>query len=360
MQTTDFLVSRSDLSKSRFVHNEAQPLTSGQVRLQVENFALTANNVSYALMGEQMGYWSFFPAPDGEGRPPVWGYGRVVETQHPDIQLNERLYGYLPMSSHLVVTPGKVTPKSISDAAPHRAAMSPFYNDYSRLSADAMHHPNREDARMLYGPLFTTSHLIERTFADADWLGAKTLVATSASSKTAMALALMTGRRNPDISVLGVTSDKNKDFVEGLGIYDQVVTYDALSSIPQTPSVFVDFAGDAALIGKILGRLGADCRKAYTVGATHWTRVGAASEDAPVGEAPELFFAPSVAAQRLEAIGAAAYGQEIAQAWSEFLDQSAGWIQVKHLSGEAAVQQTWAKLLAGEATPSEGLILSLA
>ena len=40
------------------------PLASGQVRLRVEHFALTANNITYAAFGAAMNYWQFFPTDD--------------------------------------------------------------------------------------------------------------------------------------------------------------------------------------------------------------------------------------------------------------------------------------------------------
>lgn len=73
----DFLVAKSDLRATRFEEAEPPPLEEGQVRLAIENFALTANNVTYAAFGETMRYWDFFRGPEGWGRVPVWGHARV-------------------------------------------------------------------------------------------------------------------------------------------------------------------------------------------------------------------------------------------------------------------------------------------
>jgi hypothetical protein len=46
--------------------------TEGDILMKVEQFAFTANNMTYALMGGATGwYWYFFPAPRGWGRKSV-------------------------------------------------------------------------------------------------------------------------------------------------------------------------------------------------------------------------------------------------------------------------------------------------
>ena len=51
------------------------------MRLKTERFALTANNITYAAFGEAMKYWQFFPADEGFGCIPVWGFATVVESR---------------------------------------------------------------------------------------------------------------------------------------------------------------------------------------------------------------------------------------------------------------------------------------
>ena len=40
---------------------EAPALAEGEVRWAIRDFALTANNITYAAFGEAMHYWAFFP-----------------------------------------------------------------------------------------------------------------------------------------------------------------------------------------------------------------------------------------------------------------------------------------------------------
>ena len=72
-------------------------LQEGEVLLKVDKFAFTANNISYAVIGERVGYWHFFPTQqEGWGTIPVWGYADVQHSKHPDIARGERIWGFYP------------------------------------------------------------------------------------------------------------------------------------------------------------------------------------------------------------------------------------------------------------------------
>ncbi len=119
--STDFLVRRDDLTQTRVEDSGGPDLGPGQALLEVEEFALTANNVTYGVIGEALSYWNFFPAPEGWGRIPAFGFARVVESPDVALPAGARLFGYFPMSTHLTVTPGDVGERGAADAAEHRA-----------------------------------------------------------------------------------------------------------------------------------------------------------------------------------------------------------------------------------------------
>lgn len=50
----DFEVNRQDFRDTRTVDSTPALLTPGQIRLAVERFALTANNVTYAVAGDML------------------------------------------------------------------------------------------------------------------------------------------------------------------------------------------------------------------------------------------------------------------------------------------------------------------
>jgi hypothetical protein len=103
-EITTFQVARDDLSKTRFVSAPVGALQPGEVLLKIDSFAFTANNITYAETGVVLKYWQFFPAPEGWGVIPVWGFADVVESRHEALTPGERLYGYWPMATHAVLT----------------------------------------------------------------------------------------------------------------------------------------------------------------------------------------------------------------------------------------------------------------
>lgn len=104
----DFLVRKSDWREHRFAEVPAPELAPGQVLFRVDRFALTSNNVSYALTGDALGCWRFFPAEEGWGRIPAMGFGDVVRSTHPEVSEGTRCFGFYPMSRYLVIEPGAV------------------------------------------------------------------------------------------------------------------------------------------------------------------------------------------------------------------------------------------------------------
>ena len=116
----DFLVNRGDWNDHRFDENPKPVLTSGQILFRVDRFAFTANNISYAVAGDMLGYWRFFPAPDGWGRLPVMGYGEVVGSERSGVSVGTRCFGFYPMSRYVVIEPSHAGPDLIIEGAPHR------------------------------------------------------------------------------------------------------------------------------------------------------------------------------------------------------------------------------------------------
>lgn len=56
MNTTRFLVRQDDLATTRCLHAPAPALAPGQVRVRVDRFAYTSNNITYAAFGDAMHY----------------------------------------------------------------------------------------------------------------------------------------------------------------------------------------------------------------------------------------------------------------------------------------------------------------
>src|SRR6478752_7666262 len=101
----EFLVKRNELRECRIAESDSPEPGTGQALLRVDTFGMTSNNVTYAVFGEAMSYWDFFPAPDGWGTLPTWGFAEAESSDAEGVEAGTRLYGYLPSSSYLVVTP---------------------------------------------------------------------------------------------------------------------------------------------------------------------------------------------------------------------------------------------------------------
>jgi hypothetical protein len=339
------------------VHEESLPaLGDGEVRLRVESFSVTANNVTYAVIGDMFRYWDFFPAQDGYGIVPMWGHAIVEASNHPDITVGERVYGYLPMGTHLDVLPGHVSRGQFTDMAAHRQPMSVFYNQYSRLAADPEHDPAREAQRMIFGPLFKTGFLIEAMFRREDWFGTQALVMTSASSKTSMSLASVAREKSPEIKRIGLTSSGNVAFVEKSGLYDQVLAYGGVGSLAPVPSVSVDFAGNAALLRAIHETLGEMLKYSCVVGATHVDARGGSGAPIP-GPTPTLFFAPDHATNVIKELGPKGFGEAVAASWNAFVATTDGFVRVDIRDGVAAAGDAFQATLAGTADPAVGIVV---
>lgn len=355
--STTVQVKRAALTETRMAEQPDGPLGEGAIRLRIESFSVTANNLTYAVVGDAFGYWNFFPGEGEWGVVPMWGHAVVAASNHPDIAVGERVYGYLPMGNQLDVLPHGVTPGGFTDGAEHRQPMSPIYNQYSRLAADPEHDPAREAERMIFGPLFKTGFLIESFLRREQWFGAEVLVVTSASSKTAMSLASVARHRSPGVRRIGLTSAGNVDFVRSGGFYDEVLAYDDMASLPLAPSVLVDFAGNAALIHGVHTALGDHLKYSCTVGATH-VGAGFGRDNGPLpGPAPVLFFAPDHAVAAIKELGPKAFGAAVAESWLRFLDEAGGALTIDTRAGLEAARDAFAATLAGQADPAVGIVI---
>jgi hypothetical protein len=323
----------------------------------VDRFAFTANNISYALAGDMLDYWGFFPAEEGWGRLPVMGFGDVIRSCHPEVSEGERVFGFFPMSRHLVVQADRVNPMNFVDAASHRKNHAPAYIQYSRVKSDPMYDADREDQLALLRGLFMTSFLVDDFIEDNGFFGAEAFVVGSASSKTAIALGFLLSRRGSR-SVTGLTSPRNLEFVESLGCYDRVLPYADLESIPaDVPTVFVDMSGDAEVVNGLHHHLGDNMKYSCAVGATHWES-GPRESELP-GAQPVFFFAPGQIQKRSKEWGPAGLQERLGSAWRDFDVSTDRWLTVHRASGREAVERVYRETLEGRTRPSDGHVLSL-
>lgn len=364
MNTHQFLISQNpkdQLKRTQLRTVEDAPLADGQIRLQVDHFALTSNNITYAAFGDAMNYWHFYPSGiEGWGIIPVWGFATVTQSLHPNVAEGEKLYGYYPMASSVVLEPTRLNDKSFVDGAAHRKELHPVYNQYMRTAADPFYSPDTQAIQALLRPLFVTSWLIDDFFDDNKFFGANTAILSSASSKTAYGTAFQMKQRE-GIEVVGLTSLSNVAFCESLGCYHRVLTYDQLDHIKaDADCVYIDFAGNATLRSDIHTRF-ANLKYSCSIGGTHVENLGGSKGLA--GPRAILFFAPAQIKKRIEDWGGAEFSQRMVQAWQSFTNtvtnSNTPWLKTEHHAGAEAVTQAYATVLAGRGDPRVGHMLSL-
>ena len=329
-------------------------LADGHVRMKVEAFALTANNVTYAAFGgPPMNYWGFYPTgEDANGRVPVWGFATVTQSNAEGVSIGERVYGYLPIADSFDIEAGKISPDGFSDIAAHRAPLSPIYNRYMRTSADPSYSAEFENQQMLFRPLYLTGWMICDSLMQGVDLDA--VVISSASSKTAMANAHSVKARTA-MKTIGMTSPGNKAFTEATGRYDEVLTYDDVSKVTGTNAAYVDFTGRPSLTETVHQTLGEDLKRSLIIGVTDW-EAERTMQPPSTGPAPEFFFVPDYAANRAKSLAPGELDQMVGRDLAAFYPTSKSFVTPKLVKGDEAIAKAWTDTLDGKIPPSQGLV----
>ena len=359
----ELLVRKNDLRERRLEGTEVpgpDALQEGDVLLAIDLFSFTSNNITYAAVGESMRYWDFFPAEEGWGKVPCWGFADVVESKCNEIEKGERIYGYFPMASHLVVRAGRVSGGGFYDVAAHRMDLPVVYNHYVRAKNDPGYRPEYEGLHSIFQPLFATSFLLDDYLEEKGFFDASNILLTSASSKTAIALAFLLNRnrrdRDTEYTITGLTSAGNVDFVTGLGIYDHVTDYENLSEIGRnSPCLTVDMAGNKALLLKLQETLADDLKYFCNVGLSHWEE---GSGPGHLSVPNEFFFAPEQAEKRTRDWGGAGLREKMASSYVPFLQFASTWMELRRCEGPEALKEVYDEMINGKVNPSEGIIVS--
>lgn len=354
-ESWELAVSRDDLSQTRLRPAARPDVGPGEALLEVDRVGLTANNVTYAVMGEAMGYWRFFPTDAGWGVVPLWGFADVVASEVDGLEAGSRVYGYLPSAGHLLVRPDRVDEGGFRDASDHRAELPSPYNSYTLTTGDPAYAAGVEDLLVLYRPLFYTSFLLADRLTDDDLGDAEVVMLSSASSKTAYGTAFELAEAG--VPVIGLTSRGNVGFVEELGCYEEVLAYDDVEELSSSvPAVYADVAGDPQLNEAVRSHLGDALVRSIVVGVTHHEAATGASGGP---SADEMFFAPTQIEKRAADWGRAELDRRFADAWRRFVSTLDEWVRVVVHDGPEALESAWRETFRGRSDPGEGHVFSL-
>ncbi|WP_321350832.1 DUF2855 family protein [Halopseudomonas oceani] len=352
---------KKDLNQVRVVSQPPPELKPGEALLRISRLALTTNNITYAAFGEtpHLRYWDFFPTGDAAWfHMPAWGFAEIVETTVEGLSVGERFYGYWPIASHVVMNPVRVSERGFYDGIPHRLELTSAYNQYQRISTDAAYRAADENYQMLLRPLFITSFMLADFLEDNNFFGARQIIVSSASSKTAYGTAFCL-EQNDSVSLVGLTSGGNTDFVAQLGCYQQAVAYDDVEQLDASiPTLYVDFSGNVSLRNRIhehfKDSLVYDC---YAGSAQNHEHLSAA--ETPVhGPAPQPYFAPYQIKKRNADWGAAEVTRRFNAAQLAFIERvqnpTAPWMNVIEHAGLERGKTLVEDLVGGRIDPKAG------
>lgn len=352
-------VSRNNIKDALITTVSKPELEPGQVRLKIESFALTTNNVTYAATGDVIGYWKFFPSGNAKtGIVPVWGFACVLESRSEILEPGERLYGFFPMAEQFVMTPEERGAQAVEDVSVHRIGLPEVYNRYQRVEKSPGYRADLDHHRALLYPLFATSYVLFDWLQDNDWFLADQIIIGSASSKTGLGLCKFLAEARPDVPrIIGLTSRKNSDFVDKLNACDQVVCYEDIETLENGPSVYVDMAGNASVRSRLHHHLADNMVHSAAVGTSHWDKFEP-GQNLP-GAKPRFFFAPSQIAKRRQDWGPGVIDSRIEQAWARLVETSGAWMRIACSSGIPQAKRVYQQLAAGDVDPAVGHVVAL-
>jgi hypothetical protein len=354
-----FEVLKKDISQNRWdkqLQLDAENLADGEVLFALNAFSFTANNITYADLGEEFYYWHFF-SPEGEwGRIPCWGFAEVEASKAAGIYAGEIYYGFFPMSTHLKVQAGNIAAHSFYDVSQHRAALPKIYNQYTKSNSDKTLQP----FQMLFRPLFTTSFLLADYLKEQDFFKVKNIIITSASSKTALGLAYILSEwkrnSNADVNVIGMTSFANVYFVSETGYYDKVLDYQEISAVAQEDCIVIDMAGNKKLLLNLDNQLNGNLKQVITVGKSHWN---SEISEGKLKAASSLFFAPSQAQKRMAEWGAAQFSALLSEQMTGFYQSSQRWLKYVFVNTKAEWELIYKHGISGGFNPESGYIINI-
>ncbi len=357
---TELWVTRDKLRETKIVESDQRPLEDGQIRVAIDKMGLTANNVSYAVSGDAIGYWKYFPAEGEWGKVPGWAMADVVESRSDAIAVGERLYGFFPMASEVVLHPGRTADDFFMDKTPHRAELPALYNQYRRTRNEPDFLHALENERCLLFPLFVTSFVLCDYLIDNAFFGTQQVIVGSVSSKTGFGLAhLLKNDTGVNQKVVGLTSAGNIEFVENLDCCDQIVTYGEEDNIDATlPSAWVDMSGNGPLTSKLHHMLGDNMAESCIVGATHWEAERKRDKDLP-GASPTFFFAPGHIAKRDAEWGVGEIWRRGSEAGAKIAKSVSDQITVERVSGAKDVAAIWRDMLNNKVSPNRGIMIAV-
>jgi hypothetical protein len=371
----EFQVNKNNFTTTRLINAPAAELGAGEALMSIDSFSFTANNITYAVVGEQFGYWQFFPASDNPadewGIIPVWGFATVSQSNCAELSVGKRLFGYWPTASTLKIMPSEVSATGLTDASPHRAKLPAVYNRYQLVTDSVSDESPKETAkiaradceRMLFAPLYVTAFSLHDMLQENAYFDAAQIVITSASSKTSIGLAFAFSEHKQSDgdsapTILGLTSTRNIDTVKKVGLYDSVISYDELKKIDsKQATVVVDMSANGDMLSRLHGHLKENMKSCFNVGFTDWQNTEPGADF--IQARSQIFFAPDQIAKRIKEWGPDGFNQRSSDFVTRGGAQSRDWLEIRLLDGLDGLKTIYGDVCNGRANPKQGLIIAV-
>eukprot|EP00924_Labyrinthula_sp_SR-Ha-C_P002444 augustus_masked-scaffold_16-processed-gene-4.3-mRNA-1 protein AED:1.00 eAED:1.00 QI:0/-1/0/0/-1/1/1/0/377 len=343
----------------------SKTLETNHILVKIDKYALTANVISYANAGESLSYFEFFPTSDqASAIVPVWGFADVVASKQEKIPVGTKIYGYFPMSSHLVLNPTNISARSFDDGREHRRNLPPVYNSYTICEENVgFYSKKHEELISILRPLYITSWLLADFCLYNNNFNGQNIIITSASSKTSFGMAfelqeLKNKGEFSDCKVIGLTSRSNVEFVENLGLYDEVLDYGNIEKLSkENGSTIFDMSGNRVLLQDINLFLKDELKYICAIGNTHWD---SGRKKVPGFEflKPIFFFAPSQIQLRTKEWSPSELWTRIDDSWNKFIGlvEQQRLIEIEHIHGIHDIMQNYVELADGKVNPKIALI----
>lgn len=355
---TQLLVHRRERMRHELRQSELAAPEAGDVIVRIERFGLSANNVTYAALGDALHYFSFFAVDEEWSALPVWGVASVVESRSELLPVGARLFGFFPAASHATLRIAASTPTGVRADRPQIPREFALYNQYTVADRDPAYLADREGFMVVLRPLFMTGLVLADYLVAKQRLGAELVVISSAASKTAYGVAAALRLRG-ESDVVGIASTPMVAAAAALDAYSLVRSYDQLTFLASKRSVvYVDVAGSREVRDRLAAHLGAGLRAIISVGLTHW-RDGTFGTSSDPGVVPtETFFAPGWMAERSRELGASFFGR-IGTDWRALMALAESKFTLREQRGGEALASSFAALVSGNASAADAEVHAL-
>jgi hypothetical protein len=233
---------------------------------------------------------------------------------------------------------------------------------------------------MLYRPLFWTSYWCEDWLFSSQYRGAKNVLISSASSKTAFCLAYLIGKRVArgelsGVRIVGLTSKRNLVFTNSLSLYDEVLDYDSFTSASSLSIaekwLYADVTGNDNLNERVFTHFGSRLVASIALGltnlspsspdasSTNWsTNTFTGASSAPPATL-EQFFMPEWLAVRRHQLSITQITGLQNRAWKDLMKDCGNWVKMGHVFGGEGVKAAYEDVAKGGLGPDTGLIWSM-